>query len=84
MKGFNPDDQSTMYGEFKLSEQLSQNINEIKSKVDHLTESLEEANYQHKLVTHKLLATEKKLEKKTKEIPPLKRLLQEQMKRGVA
>ena len=30
MKGFNPDDQSTMYGEFKLSEQLSQNINEIK------------------------------------------------------
>ncbi len=35
----------TVYGELKLSEKLSNELNQIKSVVDHLNESLEESNY---------------------------------------
>ena len=80
--GFNSNDKSTIYGEFKLSEQLSQNIAEIKQRVDHLTESLEEVTYQHKMALQKIKAVEKKLVIKSKEIPVLKGLLREQMKKA--
>ena len=35
----------TVYGELKLSEKLSDELNQVKSIVDKLNENLEEANY---------------------------------------
>jgi hypothetical protein len=37
--------QGTIYGELKLSEQLSDQLNQVKSIVDKLNEDLEDSNY---------------------------------------
>lgn len=45
VKSHGPAPPGTVYGELKLSEKLSDELNLVKSIVDQLNESLEEANY---------------------------------------
>lgn len=77
-QGLKPHEQGGIYKELKLSEQLQQTLDEVKSEVLHLTESLEREQQRSSMLDARMRAMRLKTSQKEQEVVLLRSLLAQQ------